>query len=330
MAGVASSVEALHVKMPEISSNDGILVNRGEQHLRDILCSGGSALSWAIKLDAVNIIYLDNIRMGGSGNGLTGNGIIIQNTTGSTFNFGDSKLSKIDITLSNNGTTGIKMVAPDILNRRINNIVLSQIEIIGTGSFGGCIGVHLHNASRIVFIGVDLEQLGTGILEEGVISNCRNNVYIGSFALGVKKGYNAIGNVFNRLFIGCQNLLPESTEEGDVLVPSAMWLNEGAARLWEKFGVLQLDDGDTENGIQIKINNTIPSIQPSSSDSTTQLTLGRTGTRGVECEPGIILPLIRSEILDPKEGMLIQYLAGIVGSNEGLYQFRRGTWVFIN
>ncbi len=330
MSGVASSVEALHVKMPDISSNDGILINRGEQHLRDIFCSGGSAESWAININAVNIAYLSNIRMGGSGNALTGNGIIIQNTTNTSFNFGDSKLSKIDITLFNDDTNGIKIVAPDIVNRRLNNILLSQINIIGTGASGGCIGVYLHNASRIVFISVDLEQLDTGVLEEGVVGNCRNNVFLGTFALGVNKGYNAIGNVVNRTFIGCQNLLPESTEEGDAIVPSAIWINEVGARLWEKFGVLQMDDGSIENGIQIRVNRTTPSIQPSSNASTAQLTLGRTGTRGVECEPGIILPLQQNEIADPKEGMLVQYSADVVGTNAGLYQLRRGNWVFIN
>ncbi|MFK5894874.1 MAG: hypothetical protein QM504_16770, partial [Pseudomonadota bacterium] len=292
--------------------------------------SGGGTLSWAINLDAVNIAYLSNIRMGGSGNELFGNGIVIQNTTSSTFNFGDSKLSKIDITLATDGTRGIMIRAPDIVNVRINNILLSQIEVIGTGAFGGCIGIHLHNASRIVFTGVDLEQLGAGVLEEGIIGNCRNNVYIATFAIGVKKGYTALGNVFNRLFMGCQNIFPDSTNDGDAVIPNAMWLNEGTIRLREQLGNLQFDDGDDNNGVQISVNNNTPKIQPSSSDSSAQITLGRSGTRGVECEPGIILPLQTTPITDPKEGTLAQFKDGVVGANSGLYQLRQGSWVFIN
>ncbi|MFK5892054.1 MAG: hypothetical protein QM504_02410 [Pseudomonadota bacterium] len=329
MAGVASSVEALHLKMPNGALSDGLLINRGEQHARDLYFSGGGTLSWAINLDAVNIAYLSNIRMGGSGNELFGNGIVIQNTGPHTFNFGDSKLSKIDITLANHGTKGIMIKGPDLVNVRINNILLSQVEVIGTGVSNGCIGIHLHNASRIVFTSVDLEQLDTGIIEEGIVGNCRNNVYIAVFAIGVREGYTNSGDVFNRLFMGCQNILPDSTSNGDVIVPHAIWLNEGSTRLWEQLGNLQIDDGDDNNGVQISVNNNTPRIQPSSNDSNAQITLGRPGTRGVECEPGIILPLQTTPITNAKDGTLAQFTNDIVGTSQGLYQLRQGVWDFI-
>ena len=330
LKGTASSVEALRVKMPEGTSGDGILISRGETHLRDLVFSGGSTTSWAIKADTVNIVYLSNIRMGGTGNALTGNGIIFQNTTGSTFNFGDSKFSKIDIRLANNNTTGIKIIAPDILNVRMNNILLSQIEVIGTGTSGACTGIHLHNASRITFIGVDLEQLDTGIIEEGVVGNCRNNVYVATFALGVTKGYTAIGNVINRLFMGCQNVSPIPAADGDVVVPESLWINEGKVRLKEDLGILQIDDGVPTNGIQITVKSNTPRIQSSSGGTRSLLTLGRPDSRGVQCEPGVVLPLQTAPLTDPIEDMLVQFDSGVVGIEAGLYQLRQGSWVFIN
>ncbi len=329
ITGAASSVESLHLKMPTGATNDGIVVERGEIHLRDLFFSGGGFFSWAINLNAVNIIYLSNIRMGGSAGPLTGNGIIFQNTTGSIINFGDSKFSKIDITLSNNFTIGINIAAPDEVNVRINNILLSQIEVIGTGTSGGCIGLRLHNATRIVCLVVDLEQLGTAIIEEGVVGNSRNNIFIASFAIGVNKGYVSSGNVFNRFFMGCQNLFPAGADEGDMIVHNAIWLNEMAARIWETSGNLQLDDGDASNGVQISLNTSNPSIQPSSSNASALLTLGRNNTQGVECQPGLVLPLQSTAINSPKEGTLAQYAEGVVGSSAGLYQLRQGSWVFI-
>lgn len=330
MSGIASSVESLHVKMPAGAIGDGIKINRGEQHVRDLYMSGGGPTSWAINIDAVNIVYMNNIRMGGSGNALTGNGIIFQNTSAYTYNFGDSKFSKIDITLAASNTTGIMIKGPDIANVKINNILLSQIEVIGTGSAGGCVGVHLHNANRIVFVAVDLEELGTAIIEEGVVGNCRNNVYIATFAFGIGTAYVPIGNVFNRTFIGCQNIVPSPAVDADMMSPRGLWLEENAIRLWKNAGNLQLDNGTIDNGVQINVSNTVPQIQPSSSATTAQLTMGRNGTRGVECLPGIVLPVQSTPIASPKEGTLAQFAAGVVGANTGLYQLRQGTWVFIN
>jgi hypothetical protein len=330
MSGMASSVESLHLKMPVGATSDGIQVIRGEQHLRDLFVSGGGPTSWGINIDAVNIVYLNNIRMGGSGNALTGNGIIFQNTSPKTYNFGDSKFSKIDITLVSDYTTGIMFKAPDIAGVRINNILLSQIEVIGTGPTGGCVGVHLHNASRIVFVTVDLESLGTAILEEGIVGNCRNNVYIATFTFGSGVRYAAVGNVFNRTFIGCQNVTPEPTSEGDMMIPHGLWLKEGKVRLWENGGNLQFDNGTDDNGVQIGVRNTIPHIQPSNTDATAQLTMGRAGTRGVECLPCIVLPTLSAPIANPLHGTLAHFAAGVVGPNAGLYQLRQGTWVFIN
>lgn len=330
MSGLASSVESLHLKMPVGAYSDGIKITRGEQHVRDLYLSGGGPTSWAINIDAVNIVYLNNIRMGGSGNALTGNGIIFQNTSAYTYNFGDSKFSKIDITLASNDTTGIMIKGPEIANVKINNILLSQIEVIGTGAAGGCVGVYLYNAARIVFVVVDLEELGTAIIEEGVVGNCRNNVYIATFAFGVGIAYVPRGNVFNRTFIGCQNIVPSPAADGDMMSPRGLWLEEGAIRLWKNTGNLQLDNGTIDNGVQINVSNTVPQIQPSSTAATAQLTMGRNGTRGVECLPGIVLPIQSTPIASPKEGTLAQFAAGVVGANAGLYQLRQGTWVFIN
>lgn len=333
LSGQFASIESLRLAMPDGTSSDGIVITGGETHLRDLAVSGGSPASWAINIDRTNIVNLSNIRLGGSGNPLRGNGIIFQNSPSIPINFGDSKFSKIDILLKSDNTTGIKFQGSDIEPYPlINNILMSQVEVIGTGATGTCVGIHLYNAQRIVSLTVDLEELGTAIIEEGVpgLRATSNNVYIAVFAFGVGASYVSDGLSRKRFFFGCDNIAPTPGSDGDVIISDALWLNNGSTRIWEtSTGSLQFDSGFGAEGLKFSTKDLSPTIQPTVTSSSTQLTLGNPGTLGVECQPGVILSELSTPINNAKEGTLAQFAAGVVGPNAGLYQLRQAAWVFI-
>jgi len=335
-----ASVESLRLQMPRGISGDGIKQSAGYVHFRDLYFSGGSALSWGINADSVNVCSIENIAMGatvpsGSPLEFTGNGILWRNSDplGKPFNFGDSRLSKVDITLAANNTTGIKFHGPDDSDNTINNILLSQVEIIGTGITGGCTGLHLRNAQRITCQTVDIEQTNTAILEESAgtgKNKSGNNVYISTFIFAAASSYTSSGIVNRRLFLGCDNLSPQPINDNDVLLPEAIWLNNGTLRLQSPTsGILEIDAGDGTDGIQLSAKSLNPIIRPSNLDAASLLTLGAVGTQGVECKPGVVLPLQSTVLLNVTEGMLVQYAAGVVGTQRGLYQLRANIWVFI-
>lgn len=326
------AIESLRVQMPTGATTNGISVTKSDVHLKDIAIAGGDLSSWAINVDGANVVYLSNIRIGGSGNKFTGNGIIFQNSALLPYNFGDAKLSKIDITLEAGFTTGLKFYGPNGSSNKINNILCSQVEIIGTGPLGGCIGVHLSNTARIVLLAVDLEQLGTAVLEEGggAGSSSKNNVFIGTFAIGVGVSYASSGTVLQRLFIGCDNLILTNTSDNDTVIPAALWLNDAKGRIWSNDTRIQFDDGVDTNGIQFDFASTTPTIRTASSSSNAQLSLGKPGTKGVQCLPGLVLPVQSTAPTSPPEGMLVYFASGVVGASRGLYQYRLGSWVFIN
>ena len=325
------AVESLTVQIPVIVAANGISITKGDVHLKDIAIGGGTLTSWAVNVDSSNVVYICNVRIGGTGNKFLGNGIIFQNTKLLPINFGDSKLSKIDILLEADNTTGLKFQGPDSSTNRINNILCSQVEVIGTGATGGCIGVHLLNAARIVLLTVDLENLGTAVFEDGGGTGgvSKNNVYIATFVFGSGTSYQSSGTVQDRLFIGCDNLLPENTSDNDTIVPQAIWLNDGASRIWSSDIIIQFDDGTDTNGLQFSCATNTPFIRPASSAPEAQLLLGKTGSSGVECTPGVVLPIQSNPPANPPEGMLVYFIAGAVGANRGLYQYRNDVWVFI-
>lgn len=339
---VVSGLESFTLRMPKLqNSGDGIKVTaKYSTHFRDLLISGGGIFSWAMNLDMVNVARLENILLGVLGNSiktdsLTGNGILFQNSDPDNwpYNFGDSKLSSIDIFLASASTTGIKLHGPDNYKDSINNILLSKIEILTAGPGDGfrCIGVHLRNSRRITLLGVDLENMETAILEEhaGTGGNySKQNNYIATFALGVQTSYVSSGVVRDRTFLGCDNITPESVGDSDAVVPRALWLSNGSSRIKETEGI-QFDNGIDINGLQMDVASINPVIRTTSQDNAAQLTLGRKGTQGVQCVPGVVLPPQTSEITNPVEGTLAYYNASVIGPSAGLYQYRNSSWVFI-
>lgn len=335
--GQFGAIESLRLQMPNGTLSDGIIVKGSDIHIRDLAVSGGGPTSWGINIDGANVTSLSNIRMGGYDNPFRGNGIIYQNSVDRPINFGDGLISKVDIELKSDGTTGIKFQGSNSEIQAppppiINNVLMSQVEIIGTGAQGTCVGVHIYNAQRIVFSTVDLENLGTAIIEEG--SNVRpttNNVYIAVFAFNVGTSYVSDGKTRRRFFFGCDNITPESTNDGDVIISDAIWLNNGTSRIWSSAsGQFQLDNGDGNLGLQFSVDASSPEIRPSSTNPDATIMLGRAGSKGVECIPGVVLAELGSPIDNPMDGTLAQFSAGVVGANPGLYQMRAGVWVFIN
>lgn len=331
-----SGVESLMLEMPTFSSGDGIKVRTNYTHFRDLLITGVDNLSWGINLDRVNVCQIENVAMGTIGPRVfMGNGIIYQNTDPGShpFNFGDSLLVKVDITLWGNNTTGIKIHGPDGSNNVINNVLLSQVEVLAYNSPVGCIGLHLRNAKRITCNHVDLENLDTAILEEsaGTGNNVSsNNVFIATFVFGSNNSYQSSGVVNRRLFLGCDNLTPGPLADTDVMLPKALWLSDTNCRIeGPSAGQLTIDDGDTNNGLRLIVDTQNPIIQPESASNTALLRLGRSGSQGVECLPGIVLRPNSSPLANATDGTVAQFNAGVVGASRGLYQLRGSTWVFI-
>ncbi|MFV2057440.1 MAG: hypothetical protein ACC707_13285 [Thiohalomonadales bacterium] len=341
VSGRFSGVESLRLRMPRTSSGDGIKITKNYVTLKNLKLTGLDTLSWGINVDGANTTALDNILLGSAfspfnDSSFTGNGIIFQNTNqvSKPWNFGESHLSSIAIKLALNNTTVIKFHGPDGTGNVINDILLSRVEIMGQPGTGiGITGVHLRNAKRIVFNTVDLEELEVAIFEEGAGGNSKgtdNNIYIGVFVFAATTSYLSSGMVGKRLFLGCANLKPDFAANTDVIIPAALWVNDGGARISQKNpNGITFDEGDSRAGVEFRFNTDNPSIRPGSNIDTARLTLGAAGTRGVECVPGLILPLQLNAIPSAVDGTTAQFAAGVVGTDRGIYQLRDGSWIFI-
>ena len=331
-----TGVESLMLWLPDSGSGDGIRIRSNYTHLRDLLFIGCSASSWGINVDRSNVCKIDHVAMGTIGPyNFLGNGILFQNTDpgGFPFNYGDSLLIKVDVTLARSNTTALKFHGPDGSNNVINNVLLSQVEVLVENGASGCTGLHLRNAKRITCTHVDLENLETAILEEsggGGNNVSSNNVFISTFVFGSTTSYRSSGVVNRRLFLGCDNLTPDNLSDTDVLLPRSLWLSDDNCRIQGPAkGQLTIDDGNDINGVRFIVDSESPSIVPESPSGTASLTLGRPTSLGVQCIPGIVLPTQNTPITGALDGTIAQFNAGVVGANRGLYQLRDGAWVFI-
>lgn len=336
-----SGVESLKIEMPPFVSGDAIHVGYNYVHLRDLFISGVGVNSWGINADRVNVCNIDNVVCGRIVNGgediFTGNGILFHNMDpiSDPHNYGDSRLTKVDITLYSPNTTGIKFHGPENTRNVINNILLAQVEVIGSGSNGGCIGLHLLNAKRITCCTVDLENLGVAVVEESVgfgnnISS--NNTFISTYVFGSAESYRSQGNVTNRTFIGCDNLTPGSLTDNDAMMPSALWLGNGSTRM-RSMGpaVVEMDNGDASalRGFRLEAGGADLTIRGTGSTQNGKVVVGHADSSGVECLPGLVMRARTTPINNPIDGTLAQFAPGVVGAQRGLYQYRGNTWVFI-
>ena len=286
----------------------------------------------------MNVCKIDNVTMGSlaPAKRFTGNGILFHISDQATFpfNYGDSAIVKVDIFLLRSNTTGIRFHGPENTNNVINNILLSQVEVLADKNIVGCTGLHLINSKRITCNGVDLENLDIAIIEESIGTGnnvSSNNNFIATFVFGSNTSYQTSGVVNRRLFLGCDNLTPDNLADTDVMFPKSLWLSDNKCKIeGPANGQLTISDGIGNNGLRFDVRSENPIIKPDSSSSTASVTVGDNNSLGVTCLPGIVLPVYNTEPANTIDGMIMQFHAGVVGANRGLYQLRDGVWEFIS
>lgn len=121
-----------------------------------------------------------------------------------------------------------------------NNILLNRIECTGGALVGGepradTVGVNLHNAARITFNHVDLENLALPVAETGQDNGAiaDMNCYFRTFNLlggGSNTPYTASGTITNRYFLGTDNFPSTAAfagySDGDAILPKGIFLGD--------------------------------------------------------------------------------------------------------
>lgn len=347
LTGSYSGVESLKVAQRDSGTvGSGIRITANKTHLRDLQCAGGVATSWAIDVDHANICLIENVDIGGDGaDALSGNGIVFRNSdVGSyAYNYGDALLSKVDVQLGANNTTGIKCAGPDSSSNKINNLLLSQVEVTGgAGGLTGDIGIHIYNASRITLHHVDLENLSTAVKHEGAQNSgalSESCVFLGVFVLGTTTAYSQNGTVTKTTFMGCDNF-PDTSfatgfQDGDAILAGGAYIVDSNGtpnvRLHNQSGTLRFDDGADDGGLDMVISGNNPQIQPIETGGGAILFLGADGIRAVHVTPQLRLPEQTSSPLGSDDGT-IAYCDGTgwdpMGDGyEGFVGRVNGSWV---
>jgi len=128
-----------------------------------------------------------------------------------------------------------------------------------------------------------------------------------------------------------EKLTPDNLGDTDVMFPRSLWLSDNKCRIQGPAdGYLSIDDGIDTNGLHLIANSENPSIQPKSNSTTALLSLGKANSRGVECLPGIILPVQTASLSDAVDSTVAQCATRVAGPNRGLYQLRDSNWTFIS
>lgn len=221
---------------------------------------GSGPNGWAIEMDHTNEGSLEDILAWGDGaEAWRGNGIWFRNSGSLPVNYGDSSIRQVGIKLANNNLKGMFFEGANAAPGIINNIIIEKVNITAPGQTG-CLGIHIKNARRLMFVSVDLESMTTGVLEEGTGNNMTEiNSYLGVFFLsnGVVPhdayldSNDAIpGSVKNRTFLGCDNFpaLGAAFVDNDSMLARNCWFaspstGKPTLRLSEGGGVLRVDRG---------------------------------------------------------------------------------------
>lgn len=200
---------------------------------------------------------------------------------------------------------------------KINNVLLSQVEVTaGAGGLSGDIGIHLYNSARVTLCHVDLENLSTGVCEEGLQNYgaiSENNVYLQVIALNCTDAYTANGQTSRRTFIGGDNFPGSGAVTGindtDSIFPAGTWLSDTSGginlRLWNNGGgLLQIDDGATDGSLQFNVSGDNPSIQQSETGGGARLFIGNDSARLTQIAPVLKLPTRTGAPFATDEGTL--------------------------
>ena len=94
------------------------------------------------------------------------------NVTVFPYNYGDSEIANVNISLTSTNTYGIKFQGDDTVTKTINNVLLNHIEIVGGGALTDVhIPLWLHSCKRIVVTDIDIEASTLGIMETSNSAN---------------------------------------------------------------------------------------------------------------------------------------------------------------
>jgi hypothetical protein len=188
-----------------LGNGDGIQLNHNRSNYGEIKrlhVTGGVTTAWAINSLGTNVTHLADIYMQ-----CHCNGIVYQSVPGGDpdYNWGDSIFQHIEIAMLEATTTGIKIAGPDNSDKKVNNVLISQVEVTGQGNESSNVGMHLRNCSRISLDHVDLENLGTGLLHEsgqdgGAVNEA--NAFIQVFAINCGDDYSEVGSPTHLTIIG--------------------------------------------------------------------------------------------------------------------------------
>jgi hypothetical protein len=189
-------VRDLAVTLPDSSSANGVSTDPSQASsgkIDNVLIDGGASGSYGINMNCVNDVQISAFRYQGGGGG-----IIWQNTANYPVNYGDSLIQSADIVLRNPSTTGIRIISPSGGDRRMNNILISRVEVHTSDGIvrTGTVGVHLKNAARITLVNVDIEHMETGLIQESQVDGgaiATTNAFIQVYAIGCGIDFQEIG-----------------------------------------------------------------------------------------------------------------------------------------
>ena len=194
------AIRDIAINLPTSVSGNGIVTEPSQGSsgvIENVLITGGSQSSWCIDMDGANGITITDSKCDSEGNGIRW-----WNSANYNVNYGDSLIQATNVVLRNPYTTGIQLAsptAPSISNRRINNILISRVEVHTPDGVvrAGTIGVALRNTARITLLHVDIEHVDTALLHESGVDGgavAVNNAFIQIFPIGCNTDYLEIGS----------------------------------------------------------------------------------------------------------------------------------------
>lgn len=246
-----SSIEDLSIRM----SVSGILAHGHEFIAQKLRFAGGSPSGWCLELENANECCIREISAGPGGgeHDLLANGIrLYANEAGAGVNYGDGLIEEVSIKLKGAGTTGILIehLGSPVAGKLyvMNNLLLNRVQVNSAGAPAGSTGIWLRRVMRSALVNCDVEFVETAFRVEGAAGggnagSTRHVSFVNCYVLNctvpwVDSNATLPGSVMRCFFANCNGfgqLNPVGVAsddpqaragEGDVFLPSALWLNE--------------------------------------------------------------------------------------------------------
>ncbi len=246
-----SSIEDLSIRM----SVSGILARGHEFIAQKLRFAGGSPTGWCLELENANECCIREISAGpgGGDHDLLANGIrLYANEAGAGVNYGDGLIEEVSIKLKGAGTTGIRIehLGSPVAGKLyvMNNLLLNRVQVNSAGAPPGSTGIWLRRVMRSALVNCDVEFVETAFRVEGAAGggnagSTRHVSFVNCYVLNctapwVDSNASLPGSVMRCFFANCNgfgqvNPVGVASDdpharagEGDVFLPSALWLNE--------------------------------------------------------------------------------------------------------